>query len=197
MGLPAHTLTEEDVIVIWTTLQAEKELAEIFGVSVEMIHKIKTGELFRQITKHIIGGHYDHTPNKGRFKAKLTEEQVLQVLRSEKSTSELAKEFNVSFAVIYDIRRGKTWRHLSYLNPTPHRQLRSTIIKGGTNIYRLVESDVHKIIQMLPTMSNKAIAQQYQVNPSTISAIRNGKNWKHITGGKKFPKVKEDLNVSH
>lgn len=190
MGLPAHTLTEEDVIVIWTTMQSEQELADIYGISIQMVHKIKTGELYRHITKDVISGGYHVSPNRGRFTPKLTEQQVLEIYNSDKSITEFSREFNVSPSVIYDVRRGKTWRHLLYLRKKPHRQLRSRKIKGGKNPYRLTEQDVRHIMTLLPTMRNRDIAKIYQVCPSTISSIRHGKNWKHITQNQKFPRSK-------
>lgn len=190
MGLPAHTLTEEDVIVIWTTMQSEQELADIYGISVQMVHKIKTGELYRHITKDVVGGGYYVNHNRGQFIPKLTEQQVLEIYNSDKSITEFSIKFNVSPSVIYDVRRGKTWRHLLYLRKKPHRQLRSKKIKGSKNPYRLTEQDVNHIMTLLPIMRNRDIAKMYQVHPSTISSIRHGKNWKHITQGQKFPKSK-------
>lgn len=58
-----------------------------------------------------------HGEKHGR--AKLTEPQVLTILRDRKdaTTYALAKEFGVSQATMWAIRHRRTWKHL---NPSPH-----------------------------------------------------------------------------
>lgn len=46
----------------------------------------------------------------------------------------------------------------------------------------LVEEQVAEIVKLLPTMSNKTIAQQFKVSQTCISSIRIGKTWGHFTG---------------
>ena len=60
----------------------------------------------------------------------------------------------------------------------------------------LTEEDVHKIIKMLPTHSNKKIAEIFNVTHSMISCIRRGKSWTHITKftTKTFKKYKSMKN---
>lgn len=46
-------------------------------------------------------------------RSKLTEPQVLEILRRKESGPALAKKFGVTHVVIYDIRNGKLWGHLT------------------------------------------------------------------------------------
>ena len=48
-----------------------------------------------------------------RHNAKLTDEIVREIRRSDKMGAEWARELGVSSVVIYNIRNGKTWRHVS------------------------------------------------------------------------------------
>jgi hypothetical protein len=43
----------------------------------------------------------------------LKEEQVVYILKSKCTTKELAKKFNVSVYCIYDIKSGRSWKHIS------------------------------------------------------------------------------------
>lgn len=44
--------------------------------------------------------------------SKLTEKQVIEIKKSNLSGYQLAKDYNISTQTIYDIRRGKRWRHI-------------------------------------------------------------------------------------
>lgn len=45
--------------------------------------------------------------------AKLTEREVLEILRDERGFSELGREYGVAAATIRSIKRGENWKHLS------------------------------------------------------------------------------------
>lgn len=45
--------------------------------------------------------------------AKLTEEAVREIRLSPIKTAELARKFGVAYAVVWAVRRGKTWKHIS------------------------------------------------------------------------------------
>lgn len=45
-------------------------------------------------------------------RAKLTEENVREILLSSERGSDLARKFNVSHAAVYEIRKGRNWAHL-------------------------------------------------------------------------------------
>jgi len=46
-------------------------------------------------------------------RAKLTEKQVLAILRDNRGNTVVAKDYGVCDVTICDIRKGRTWRHLS------------------------------------------------------------------------------------
>lgn len=55
-----------------------------------------------------------------RINSKLTTKDVLRIRTSLDPTANLARELLVSYATVWDIRQGKTWRHLLSLSATPH-----------------------------------------------------------------------------
>lgn len=72
--------------------------------------------LIESYTSFDVNKIYDHKRGEDSAVAKLTEGQVRHIYRvyteEHKTTSELAKGFNVSKATIYCILKGKTWKHL-------------------------------------------------------------------------------------
>lgn len=58
---------------------------------------------------------YERKPAKGEGhpKAKLTEDDVRQIRASSETTAELARRYGVTQPAIADIRKGKTWRHVT------------------------------------------------------------------------------------
>lgn len=49
----AYSLTEEDVIFIFQSRDSPSSLAKQFGVSVQMISKIKKGDKYQHVTKYL------------------------------------------------------------------------------------------------------------------------------------------------
>lgn len=46
------------------------------------------------------------------WRAKLTELQVLSIRADDKSNREIAKEYNIDYSSVSDIKRRKTWKHI-------------------------------------------------------------------------------------
>jgi hypothetical protein len=42
----------------------------------------------------------------------LKEQQVMEIRKDTRSSSKVAKDYGVSLTTIWDIRSGKTWKHL-------------------------------------------------------------------------------------
>jgi hypothetical protein len=56
-------------------------------------------------------GRHAHGSTNGH--AKLTEIKVMEIKLSNAKAAVLAKRFNISIMTIYDIRAGRTWRHVA------------------------------------------------------------------------------------
>lgn len=124
----------------------------------------------------------DNTDNRrinGAIKYRLTEEQVREIARyigmdkysSEyKTSTQLAKEYNVCPSTIKNIWSGKRWKSLNLeIPPMVHP------------LAKLKKDDIPTIKKMLSEGTSGAkIGKQFNVNRATISKISLGKNWKGI-----------------
>lgn len=192
MGMPTCVLSEDDVVIIWESAEDVNELADAFSVSLETILKIKSSLLYSHITKDLING--GHNQVKGS-PPKLTHEQAVEIITTDTPIGVLAKKFNVSRSAIYAVRSGETWKHLMYLPRKKSKQLR--VCPTGRiedSWVRFTDEQVLEIIEQFPTMSNAELAKKYQVSAATISAIRCGKNYRHLTNGQAFPRSSRPLN---
>ena len=121
----------------------------------------------------------------------LTEQNIYDILvdvynKKYASVDELVEVYKVSPITIRRVLSGTTWKKETddiLLNSgITLYDLRNMIM--GKEKYKLDEDDVKTIKTMLkdPTWSQANIARQFNVDPSTISMIKIGKNWSHING---------------
>ena len=107
--------------------------------------------------------------------AKLTEEQVVDILRSIESGRTLARCYGVNRDTISNIRRGKAWGATTKDAIQPGRNQN----RGEKNPRaRITESDVRDIRQS--AASNKTLASRYRLSPVTICNIRARRTWQHV-----------------
>jgi len=107
--------------------------------------------------------------------AKLTYGKVTEIkdmLIGGYSHRHIAVQFDVSYVAIGCIARGKTWTH--HKNNKDGWQ--ST---GKRKIFSKLTAEQVKDVrrQLADGVKGASIARQYNVNPSTISSIKTGKNW--------------------
>lgn len=118
--------------------------------------------------------------NSSMASVKLTEDAVQQIiaLRHQHTQKVLATMFHVSDTTINAILRGKEWKHIdpSYI-PNPHQYSQ----KGeGHHLAKMTPDLVRQIRLWAQTRSMLSIANQLEVDHSTISAIVKRQTWKHI-----------------
>jgi transposase len=175
-------LTEYDIVAIWEASEAAAEIAKCFAVSENIVNLIKAGKYGSEFTKSLIRSKPKNEPKYNPHK--LLPEQVLYIINSSKSNSELCKEFGVARNTICDIRLGRSWKQYANLPRTRYKSIKG--IAGETHGHAvLTELQVRKILTLLPTHSNRTLSKLFKVAPSTISSIRRGKTWVYLTGGKK------------
>lgn len=180
MGFPACILSKDDIITIWESTESVNELAQTFGISLETLIRIKDGSLYRNITKDLISG---FQTVRGA-PPKLTQSQAISIINSDLPISVLARKFNVKRGVITDLRNGKTWKQLSYLPRKKSKHLRTSPTRKVEDTWvRFTDLQVLEIISQFPIKSNRDLAKIYNVSAATISAIRSGRHYKHLTGG--------------
>lgn len=130
----------------------------------------KKEHLQHTLSHGLIGG-----PEKGEghFNCKLTNKVVLAIFESKEPSIDLSKKLWIPESTISGIRIGKTWGHLTG---------KGLIVKKR-NISEKYVLDIFN-----SNKSNKELATEYNVDQSTISAIKIGRNFGDITGKVYNPK---------
>jgi DNA invertase Pin-like site-specific DNA recombinase len=59
------------------------------------------------------GVHGNHARGEGQWMARLSEEDVRELRRSDEPYSAIAKRLGVSVGSVYQAKNGKTWRHVN------------------------------------------------------------------------------------
>lgn len=118
----ASILTTEQVIYITTLINQNISCAEIskqYNVSKKTINDIRLGKRWSHLTKSIIDFNQLTHGNLGRSatgKATINATQVKDIkvlIASGMSLSDISKQFNVSYKIIYDIKTNKSWKHIT------------------------------------------------------------------------------------
>lgn len=106
-------------------------------------------------------------------KAKVTAEDVSEIRRlyaqGNMTQQQLAVLFDLKQITISNIVLHKTWRHLG-----------ETQAKEKATKSRLTPDQVRAIRQAKSVIARQTLAQQYHLNPSTISSIWSRKIWKDL-----------------
>jgi DNA invertase Pin-like site-specific DNA recombinase len=58
------------------------------------------------------GVHGNHARGQGQWLAKLTEEDVREIRRSDEPYSAIAKRLGVTVGAVFQAKNGKTWQHV-------------------------------------------------------------------------------------
>ncbi len=138
--------------------------------------------------------------------AKFTEEQIQEVYKElrenlEISMEDIAKKYNIHISTLSAINQGHTYFHSSVKYPIRDSKQSKVIVSGTKNCNsKLNENDLQKIIEFLQDengISMAEIAKKFNVWPSVIQNINNGKSYvkkelsypirkKHKVGSKKL-----------
>lgn len=121
-----------------------------------------------------------HTFGERQWRAKLKDEDVLEIRRLRReggvTAADLAVRFDVSKEVIWATERGHHWKHLPGANPPRPKAFGSRV---STAV--LTEADVAAIlVDLRGDTTQAAIADKYGVSVGTISQIFTGRTWKRV-----------------
>lgn len=123
----------------------------------------------------------DGTSNAGARNgmAKLTEAEVLFIhaeALSGRDYGELAEEFDIPECSVSAIKTGRQWSSVTGQNQDEADQ------RGGNN-RKLTEEQVLDIYERANAGEHQGdIAAEYDVSRGTVSEIKHGKRWTHVTG---------------
>ena len=156
-------LSEPQVIEIRERLLGGEKYGEIakdYHVKPGTIQAIATGRSWRHLGPPIV---------KDRLR-KLTEKHVREIrkrLRAKERKDEIAADYGVSAATIYDIARGKIWKHLG-------GKVRGHERQRGHNARKLTSEQVKEIRRRYDGgEGSTTIAKDFGVSASTILLVVN------------------------
>lgn len=104
----------------------------------------------------------------------LTEDQAIEVSRSDEPLAVLADRFGVSDAAIRDVRRGRCWGWLTGRE--------RAVVRTDENRHAVkLTADIARAIYADPSRCMDA-AEKFGVSRPVVSNIRHGVTWAHVTG---------------
>lgn len=108
---PNSKFTDAQIVEMRNSDLSFMEVVRTYGGSEAAVHNILTGKTW----KHVGGRIREKMNARGSAvgAAKLTEELVREIKRSDETTAKLAKRLNVSWHTINDVRKGKYWGHVA------------------------------------------------------------------------------------
>ena len=110
------------------------------------------------------------------LKAKLTEEQIMEIRASNEQGKALAERYGVAQTTISDIQKGKSWQHLPITD------------KHSTNkTHKLTTTDVMAIRHS--SEGSNVLAKRYGVSRRTIDDARYGHTWIHLPDAKNIEEM--------
>jgi hypothetical protein len=187
-------LKEVDVFNILNNIYLNKYkntndiLLEYNMISLAQLNRILNGISWKYLTTEICNNlkcELSMLKNKiidieGRNSSILNNNNVLEICKlinlghTYKSISE---KFNISIAIISNIKNGKIWKHITGINIQCNGSLKGESHKSS----KLTEKDVLDIRKRLNAGEpGSLLAVEYRVGNMTISRIRNRQTWKHI-----------------
>lgn len=122
----------------------------------------------------IAKGRQSHPSGSDHFRAKLTEEDVIELLKmdatGEYTYNDLASKFKISRSQIWNILHGVTWKAITRITrgtPLAHHKQK-----------KLTKEQIELAFQLKTSKSQASIAVILNCFPSTISRLFSGQNYK-------------------
>lgn len=123
----------------------------------------------------------------------LKQTQVVEIfdrLKKGENPKDLGLEYGVHEVTIRDIRDGRSWRNVTGLEGhkcNKHWTV-DKYVKGSDSYFaKLTEENVLEIVKLLKegNLTQTKIAEKFDIKQVTVSDIKTGKSWSHLTGIKK------------
>lgn len=109
-------------------------------------------------------GRFRNSKGEANNLAKLTNEDVVAIRASNELPSVLADKFGIGCTNVWQVRTGKTWKHVDLGEPTPRAPGRPA---------KLTEDDIRAIRSS--ELTGKELATIFNVSQATVSMVRTGK----------------------
>jgi group I intron endonuclease len=117
------------------------------------------------------GGYHITGPKSGEkhHNAVITEKIAIDIINDPESKIKVSKKYGISIGVVYHIRSGNTWTHLD--------RSKAPVYKDGR--IKITKDIARKIF--LDNRPQPIIAEEYKIDPSTVSNIKRRTRWKDVT----------------
>lgn len=109
-------------------------------------------------------------------KAKLTEEQVRQILIDGRPYAEIAHTYNVAMTTIGSIKNRESWTHVKVETIAKNKRGSGSGHRGKSD---RITPDIVRTIRA-SSDQGKLLAERFQVSPQMITAIRKRRCWAHV-----------------
>ena len=157
-------MTEEEVLAICKDDRVYKDIAESYRCSGSTVGEIKRRKSYRHFTEDI-----EIVESKKCF-TRLPKKDVLAICQSSLRVTTLADQYNRSPSVIYRIKNGDIYRHITKdIEIIPSPDLR------GKNNRKLTDEQVLEIYHSNKTCA--ALSKEYNLSDSAISLIKRGERY--------------------
>ncbi len=121
--------------------------------------------------------------------AKHSEKLIRQIcnefVKNELSIAEITRKYDVSYNLVYDLKRCKTWHHITkdYDFSNYNKKTRAPVHGENNGRTSLTNDDVENICKLIASgdWTLKGIAAKYNVTYKTIQHIFNKTSWRHIS----------------
>jgi hypothetical protein len=108
--------------------------------------------------------------------ARLTEQDVIEILRSSKPSVQIAKEKGVTVNAIQAVRDRRTWKHMQVDGVVPYKK--QPRFGASHPLAKINENTAREVLAATGTISD--IARRHAVSRYTVADIRSGKTWRHL-----------------
>lgn len=106
------------------------------------------------------------------YRSHLTEDQVKDIHADTRPYTEIGKSYNITPTAVQKIKQGITWKHLN-LPVLNSKRFGERVAKA-----KLSEEQVLTILRS--TESAKVLAEQYNIDVSSVRRIKYREVWKHL-----------------
>lgn len=156
-----------------------EDISKMTGVNRNVVSNVANGQNWLFLTKDII---IPKRSNGHRINVVLTANDVKEIiprlLNGEKD-EDIAVDYNVNCATIYNIRMHNTWKDYTenIVFPEFHHNMHK-----GANYYKLNENDIIDIINLYNDGSSVSnIEKKYHISPKIIYEVLHGERWPELS----------------
>ena len=104
---------------------------------------------------------------------KLSDDQVIEIARSNESNTILSARFGISKSVVGKIKNGESWTHIVCTRVSASKPIGS---RHGRS--KLSEREALEILNS--PAETKALSKKYQISEGAVRDIKSGKRWAHL-----------------